>query len=112
MNMLTKHNRGAVDGWMISTIGLIVLVLGLGSLAIWALLNYQEQKTNVDGKVDAAVAEARRDQSEIANLPAQMITDDFRSHTRRHGVYMRRVISLEVETSLRSFIQSPCHLRV
>jgi hypothetical protein len=65
MNMLTKHNRGAVDGWMISTIGLIVLVLGLGSLAIWALLNYQEQKTNVDGKVDAAVAEARRDQSEI-----------------------------------------------
>lgn len=61
----TLYHKGEVNGWMISTIGLIVLVLGAGSLAIWALLNYQDQKSNVDSRVDAAVAEARRDQSEI-----------------------------------------------
>lgn len=49
---------------MISTIGLIILVLGAGSLAIWALLNYQEQKTNVDGKVAEAVALAKKEQAE------------------------------------------------
>lgn len=64
MKRLRQNERGEVDGWMISTIGLIVLVIGAGSLAIWALLNYQEQKTNVDGKVEAAVSDARRDQSE------------------------------------------------
>ena len=58
------YSRGEVDGWMISTIGLIVLVLGAGSLAIWALLGYQEQKSNVDGKVAAAVAEAEKKQAE------------------------------------------------
>lgn len=59
-----KKERGAIDGWMLSTIGLIILCIGAGSLAIWAYLNYQEQKTNVDGKVDVAVAEAVRDQTE------------------------------------------------
>lgn len=49
---------------MISTIGLIVLVLGTGSLAIWAMLNYQEQKTNVDGKVSTAVIQGKKDQAE------------------------------------------------
>lgn len=49
---------------MIAIIGLIVLVLGAGSAAIWAYVNYQEQKTNVDGKVDLAVAEAKKVQSE------------------------------------------------
>ncbi len=58
------YSRGEVDGWMISTIGLIVLVLGAGSLAIWALLNYQDQKSNFDGKVTAAVAEAEKKQAE------------------------------------------------
>lgn len=49
---------------MISTIGLIVLVLAAGSLAIWGWLNYQEAKTNLDGKVDAAVALGKKDQAE------------------------------------------------
>lgn len=59
-----RYQKGEVDGWMISTIGLIILVLGTGSLAIWALLNYQEQKTNVNTKVDAAVNLAKKDQAE------------------------------------------------
>lgn len=61
---LRRYEKGEVDGWMISTIGLIVLVLATGSLAIWALLNFQEQKTNVDSKVDAAVNLAKKEQAE------------------------------------------------
>jgi hypothetical protein len=59
-----KDERGGISGSMIAIIGLIVLVLGAGSAAIWAYVNYQEQKTNVDGKVDLAVAEAKKVQSE------------------------------------------------
>jgi hypothetical protein len=49
---------------MISTIGLIVLVIGAGSLAIWAVMSYQEQKTNVDGKISLAQTEAKKEQAE------------------------------------------------
>ena len=61
---LAAYNKGVVDGWMISTIGLIILVLGFGSLAIWAYLNYNEAKTDIDGKIELAKAEAKRDQAE------------------------------------------------
>lgn len=61
-----RHNyeRGGVSGSLIAIIGLSILVLGAGSLAIWALLNYNEQKTNVDGKIDLAVAEAKKVQGD------------------------------------------------
>lgn len=55
--------QGAVSGSLLAIIGLAVLVLVTGSLAIWAYVNYNEQKTNVDGKVDLAVAEARNEQA-------------------------------------------------
>ena len=58
------HEKGAVSGSLIAIIGLIVLLIGAGSLAIWALLNYNEQKSNVDGKVDLAVAEAKKEQGD------------------------------------------------
>ena len=64
MKRTRTYHRGEVDGWMISTIGLIVLVIGAGSLAIWAVMNYQEQKTNVDGKIERAVTEGKKEQLE------------------------------------------------
>ena len=64
MRRITTSNKGAVDGWMVSTIGLIILVLASGSLAIWALMNYQEAQTNVDGKIGEAVALAKKEQAE------------------------------------------------
>ena len=57
LKKMTTYNKGAVDGWMISTIGLIILVLGSGSLAIWAYMNYNEAKTDIDGKIALAKAE-------------------------------------------------------
>lgn len=65
MTYKNKNQDGAISGSMIAIIGLIVLVLITGSLAIWAYLNYNEQKTNVDGKVNLAVAEAKKEQAEV-----------------------------------------------
>lgn len=49
---------------MIAIIGLVVLVLVAGGFAIWAYFAYSEQKTDVDGKVSLAVAEAKKEQSD------------------------------------------------
>lgn len=59
-----KNESGAVSGSLIAIIGLIVLVVVFGSLSIWAYLSYNEQKTDVDGKVAVAEAEAKKTQAE------------------------------------------------
>lgn len=53
-----------MSGSLLAIIGLSLLVVVAGSLAILAYLNYNEQKTNVDGKVDLAVAEAKKVQAD------------------------------------------------
>lgn len=58
------YERGAISGSMIAIIGLIILVLGAGSFGIWAYLNYNEQKTNVDGKIELAEAKAEKIQAD------------------------------------------------
>ncbi len=63
--MRNKGEYGGVSGSLIAIIGLVILVVVAGSLAIWAYLNYTEQKTNVDGKVSLAVAEAKKEQGDI-----------------------------------------------
>lgn len=55
---------GAITGQLVAIIGLAVLVLILGSVAIWALVNYNEQKTDVDGRVAVAVADAKKAQAD------------------------------------------------
>lgn len=49
---------------MIAAILLLVLFLGAGATAIWAYVNYTDQKTNVDGKISLAEARAKKDQAE------------------------------------------------
>lgn len=61
----TRHyEHGAVSGSLIAIIALAVLALAFGSTAIWAYVNYSQQKTNVDAKVDLAVAKAKKDQGD------------------------------------------------
>ncbi len=60
-----KHEQGGISGSMLAIIGLSVLVLVAGGFGIWSYVNYTEQKTNVDGKIKLAEADARRDQGEI-----------------------------------------------
>jgi hypothetical protein len=59
-----KHEQGGVSGSLIAIIGLVALALATGAVAIWAYLNYSEQKTNVDGKINLAVAEAKKTQGD------------------------------------------------
>jgi flagellar basal body-associated protein FliL len=64
-NLRHKNENGAITGSLITIILLSILFAAAGSAAIWAFMNYTEQKTNVDGKIDVAVAEARKEQSDI-----------------------------------------------
>lgn len=43
----------------VTIIGLAILVLGLGSFAIWSFVSYTDAKDNLDGKIAVAVAEAK-----------------------------------------------------
>ncbi len=64
MNTRLRGEEGAVSGPVIANIVLLVLVIGFGSMMIWALVNYTDQKNNVDAKIDVAVATAKKEQSD------------------------------------------------
>src|SRR5512138_3536123 len=60
-----KHTSqsGMVHPLLIITIVLSVLTVGLAAFSVWAFINYQDQKNNVDAKVATAVTAAKEDQS-------------------------------------------------
>ncbi len=62
--MKRSSEFGMVHPLLVSTILLSLVVLGLGGFSIWAYLNYQDQKNNVDAKVSVAVAAAQQEQSD------------------------------------------------
>ena len=64
MNKNTYLQRGAVNGAMVALILLSVALVGFAALSVWALINYNEQRSNVQAKVDVAVAEAEKIQAE------------------------------------------------
>lgn len=57
--------QGAVSGALIASVVLGVLVVVLGSVSIWAIVNYTDQKDNVDSKIAVAEAKARQEQSSL-----------------------------------------------
>lgn len=58
------YERGMIHPFVVSSVILSVLVVVLGGLSIWAFINYQDQKNNVDVKIEAAVAVAQQHQAE------------------------------------------------
>jgi len=60
-----KRNKelGMINPIVVTAAVLSVLTVGLGTFSIWAFLNYQDQKNNVDAKIAVAVADAKRVQS-------------------------------------------------
>ena len=46
-----KNEQGAVSGLLVAVIALTVLVMGIGSFAIWAYVAYNEAQSNLDGKI-------------------------------------------------------------
>ena len=63
-NNLRVNQKGAIQTSTIIVIVLTVLLAVVGSLAIWAFVEYNNQKTDVDGKVALAVTKAEKDQAE------------------------------------------------
>lgn len=53
--------RGAVSGLLVAVIALGVLVLGVGSFAIWAFVAYTDAQSGVDDKIAIAVAQAKEE---------------------------------------------------
>lgn len=64
MNNYRTSEQGGISGALLAIILLSIAVVGLGVLSVWAYMNYDEQKTNVDGKVALAVVEAEKKQAE------------------------------------------------
>jgi len=66
MNTLYRHyERGAVTASLVIAIILGVLATGFAATTIWAYLSYTEQKTDVDGKIALAEAEAKKAQADV-----------------------------------------------
>lgn len=66
MNTIYRQNeRGAVSGWLITVIILGVCTVGFAATTIWAYVGYMEQKTDVDGKIALAKAEAKKVQADF-----------------------------------------------
>ena len=59
-----KKERGSVNGWMVGTIGCLILFLIAGSRAIWVYMQYSHEKSNVDSKVAIEVAKGKSEQAE------------------------------------------------
>lgn len=55
---------GAAHPLLITAIVLSVLTVGLGAFSMWAFVNYQDQKNNVDAKIAVAVSDAKREQTQ------------------------------------------------
>lgn len=60
---IRRDERGSAKSWMITTICLIVLIIGLLVSNVWFYIQYSDQKNNVDSKIDVAVAAGKEAQS-------------------------------------------------
>lgn len=59
-----QHEKGAVSGSLIAAIILGVFMTVFAATTVWAYMNYTEQKTDVDGKIALAEAEAKKEQAD------------------------------------------------
>jgi hypothetical protein len=58
------NERGMISGMLVAVIALSVVVLGVGSFAIWAYVGLNDAQSNLDDKIAVAVAQAKGDQSD------------------------------------------------
>lgn len=62
--MNRTHQQGAINAWLILSIVFAVTTVVAAGFLVWALTNYTDQKENVDTKVSAAVATAKKEQAD------------------------------------------------
>ncbi len=54
--------RGSINPLIVAVVVLSIFVIGLTAFGVWAFVNYTDHKDNVDQKVSAAVAAAKKEQ--------------------------------------------------
>ncbi|MDN5275956.1 MAG: exported protein of unknown function [Candidatus Saccharibacteria bacterium] len=59
MNM-HRYERGAINGWLLATIILIFVTLGVGAFAIWSYINYQDASKVEKTEIDKAVLDSNK----------------------------------------------------
>lgn len=59
-----NKQKGFISGAIIGNVVLGIISLVFGSIMIWALVNYNDQKNNVDGKIENAVQLAKSQQKD------------------------------------------------
>lgn len=65
-NLPPIRRSNPVKKWLIMTFVFIFTTLAVGGVAVWAYMNYLDQKNNVDSKVSVAVAEAVKESEDKA----------------------------------------------
>jgi len=63
---LPKPRRNPAKKWIIMTFVFIFTTLAAGGVAVWAYMNYLDQKNNVDSKISSAVAIAVKESEDKA----------------------------------------------
>lgn len=64
LKTVVRQEEGAVTAAFVTSIILGFFAVIFGAVMIWALVNYNDQKNNVDSKIDVAVLEAQRQQKD------------------------------------------------
>ena len=59
-----QNQSGAANVWLITAISFIVIAVTAGVAATWALMNYLDQKKNIDSTVQTAVSKAQKEQAD------------------------------------------------
>ena len=60
----TSSQAGKALGYIITIVFLAIFMITFAGLAVWAYMNYDDQKTNVDSKIDRAVAVAEKEKED------------------------------------------------
>lgn len=63
-----SHEAGMSVGIVVAIVALALAAIGFAALSVWALIQYNEQKTNVDGKIASAEAAAEKKQADTDEL--------------------------------------------
>jgi len=72
--MNRRLESGAATAWIIVSIIFIVTTIAAAGVMIWALINYFDQKDNVDTKISSAVSTAKKEQAD--DLEAKFMERD------------------------------------
>lgn len=64
LNNARLKENGAIKNVIFIVIG-VILFIGVSVFAVWSFVNYMDQKTDVDGKISAAVDSAKKVQADL-----------------------------------------------